>query len=150
MKHSKKIIFLTALLTGGTLAGATLSGCGGNGGGNNGGGNNGGGTSSVLPDDAQRSDAGLHISISPHPITTSAQISFTLPELPPGASVRIELLDLAGQVVATLALDESPAAGPHTVVWDATANGAYMPSGTYLLRFTIGEEIQTRLVIVQR
>lgn len=123
---------------------------GGNGGGNNGGGNNGGGTSSALPDDAQRSDAGLHISISPHPITTSAQISFTLPELPQGASVRIELLDLAGQVVATLALDESPAAGPHTVVWDATANGAYLPSGAYLLRFTIGEEIQTRLVIVQR
>ena len=37
MKHSKKIVFLTALLTGGTLAGATLSGCGGNGGGNSGG-----------------------------------------------------------------------------------------------------------------
>lgn len=123
---------------------------GNNGGGNNGGGNNGGGTSSALPDDAQRSSAGLQISITPHPIITSARISFTLPPLPPGASVRIELLDLAGQVVATLPCDEPPFAGLHTIFWDATANGTYLPSGAYLLRLTIGEETQTRVIIVQR
>lgn len=126
------------------------NGGGNNGGGNNGGGNNGGGTPSALPDDAQRSDGGLKVSITPHPIVTSARISVTLPEFLPGTPIRIEVLDVTGQVVAILAFDGTPFYGLHTVTWDGTANGSYLPNGAYLLRCTVGEETQTRIIIVQR
>ncbi|HSH00429.1 MAG TPA: flagellar hook assembly protein FlgD [candidate division Zixibacteria bacterium] len=59
------------------------------------------------------------------------KIAFELPE--PAASVSIQILDRAGNVVRTLDRQDVPA-GHNSIVWDGKdENGERMPEGTYTL-----------------
>ncbi|MBI5058726.1 VCBS repeat-containing protein [candidate division KSB1 bacterium] len=68
------------------------------------------------------------ISNAPNPFNPSTRISFNLPA---AGQVRLNVFDLTGRNVATLA-DEVFAAGEHTLNFEAGA----LPSGTYLVRLT--------------
>jgi len=65
----------------------------------------------------------------PNPFNPSTRIPFTLPQ---AGLVRIDIYNSVGQTVATI-LNEQKAAGPHTVTFDASFNGA-LASGVYYYR----------------
>ncbi len=68
------------------------------------------------------------------------QISFDLPD---SGEVTVEIVDYAGQFVATL-IDSTVAGGSYSVVWDATdADGDYVPSGMYYARITLADQETT-------
>jgi hypothetical protein len=72
----------------------------------------------------------------PNPFNTTTGISF---ELPAAGDVRLDVYNLAGQVVGSLA-DSYYDAGSHTVVWDASG----MASGVYFYRLTAGGKTFTK------
>jgi hypothetical protein len=76
----------------------------------------------------------------PNPFNPTTQISF---EIPQAAHVTLEVFNMAGQKVATLA-DENMTAGAHTVTWNASDNS----SGVYLYRLQAGNQIDSRKMIL--
>ncbi|MFQ6098088.1 MAG: FlgD immunoglobulin-like domain containing protein, partial [Armatimonadota bacterium] len=67
-----------------------------------------------------------------------AQISFNL-SVP--ASVRADIVNVAGRVIATLSSQGTVAAGRAYLTWDGTNKaGAIVPPGTYLVRVTAADE----------
>ncbi len=89
-----------------------------------------GGTSAILP-----TAFALHRS-QPNPARGTTVIAF---DLPVAHSVRLEVFDLLGRQVATLA-DGPFAAGSHTVEWDLLdPTGARVRPGVYVYRIAAGE-----------
>lgn len=84
---------------------------------------------------------GLHGNY-PNPFRTETTIQFTLPST---QLARLEVFDLLGRRVATLAA-EKRVAGFHEVVLD----GAGLPSGVYAIRLTAGGRISVRAVHLER
>jgi len=78
----------------------------------------------------------------PNPFNPATTISFDLPRR---SDVRLDVLNVLGQHVATL-IDAVLPAGAHTCEWDATDAA----SGTYLSRLTTGDFIETRKMILLR
>ncbi len=76
----------------------------------------------------------------PNPFNPTTEITFALPD---AAHVRLDVFNIVGQHVMTLA-DGSREAGIHTVVFDATA----IPSGVYFYRLTAGQFVGTRKMIL--
>jgi FlgD Ig-like domain len=77
----------------------------------------------------------------PNPFNPTTKIDYTLasPE-----RVRIDIINVMGQVVRTL-VDEQVGAGTNTVEWDATDdNGRQVASGMYFYRFKAGNLSQTK------
>jgi flagellar hook assembly protein FlgD len=69
---------------------------------------------------------------SPNPFRGSTEISFDAPQA--AAAARVEVLDVRGRRVATLA--SRPAiAGAHRAAWDGRdEGGAPLPAGVYFVR----------------
>jgi uncharacterized delta-60 repeat protein len=86
----------------------------------------------------------------PNPFNPSTTISFRLSTF---SEVRLEIYNLLGQKVRTL-VNESKAAGVHTVKWDgANDTGQPAASGVYLYRLVVGEasspsHVQTRKMLL--
>ena len=83
----------------------------------------------------------------PNPFSASTQLRYRL-----ASSQRVELdvLDVAGRVVATLASGEQEA-GVHEVSWSGrTTRGQRLPNGLYLVRIRLGPETFTHKVIVSQ
>ena len=79
----------------------------------------------------------------PNPFNSETVISFVLPT---AAQVRMEVFDILGRRVATLA-DGNFAGGRHSLTWD----GAYLAgSGLYFCRLTTPEVVQARKMILLR
>jgi len=72
----------------------------------------------------------------PNPFNPSTEISYSLKQ---AGEVRIEVLNILGQRVATL-FEGYLEAGDHSVSWDASAQA----SGVYLYRLTAGEFVETK------
>jgi hypothetical protein len=79
--------------------------------------------------------------VRPNPATRAPSVWFSLPAPQPA---RLELLDTAGRIVATRALD-GLAAGRHVLAFDV----APMP-GVYFLRLVQGAERRTTRVVFDR
>ena len=79
---------------------------------------------------------------APNPVRTRATLALALPAAGP---VRVDVFDLTGRRVATLA-DETRPAGASSVTFDATGLG----SGVYLVRLTAQGQTRTRAVSVVR
>ena len=64
--------------------------------------------------------------------------------------MRLDVYDLAGRLIRTLAADVR-SAGSHESVWDGRdASGRDVSSGTYLARMTFGGAVATmRMVLVR-
>ena len=72
----------------------------------------------------------------PNPFNPETTISYALPQ---GSKVRLAVYDLLGHEVAVL-VDASQPAGQHTVRFD----GGDLPSGSYVYRLQVGEEVVAR------
>ena len=72
----------------------------------------------------------------PNPFNPETTIRYALPQ---GGNVRLAVYDLLGQEVAVL-VDGSRPAGHHTVRFD----GDDLPSGSYVYRLQVGEEVVAR------
>ena len=72
----------------------------------------------------------------PNPFNASTAIKF---DLPAGAHVSIDIFNVLGQKIQTLA-DADYAAGSHSVIWNASG----VSSGLYFYRLTTGNQIVTR------
>ncbi len=79
----------------------------------------------------------------PNPITRETTLHFELPSVAP---VRIEVFDLTGRLMATVA-DRTFEAGRHDVRWDAA--GGRTPPGLYFARFTTpGHHAVQRIIVL--
>ena len=72
----------------------------------------------------------------PNPFNPETTISYALPQ---GSKMRLAVYDLLGHEVAVL-VDASQPAGQHTVRFD----GGDLPSGSYVYRLQVGEEVVAR------
>jgi len=85
--------------------------------------------------------------ILPNPVVSTAQISYTLPS---AGEARLQIFDLTGRVVNTLAEgDQVP--GLHTLIWNTDDhNGHLVPDGVYFYRLTTPEGSKVRSCVVMR
>ncbi len=85
--------------------------------------------------------------ILPNPITVSAQISYVLPA---AGEARLQIFDLSGRLVSTIA-DGEQAAGMHTVTWNGDDHsGQIVPDGIYFYRLTTPDGSLVRSCVVLR
>jgi hypothetical protein len=96
-------------------------------------------SNNVAVDEAPENTPWLY-AVSPNPVRRAARVAFALPS---SGRVRLEVFDLMGRSVATLA-DGSFAAGRHEVPW----NAATTRCGMYLLRLEALGETRTVKAIV--
>ena len=83
---------------------------------------------------------------APNPFTNSTKIAFYLPTL---TNVKLDVLDIYGNVVKTLA--DKSFNGWGDVDWNGTDNnGNKVSSGTYIFRLVAGDEVRTGKMTVVR
>lgn len=83
----------------------------------------------------------------PNPLTQNTTLRYTL-AVP--SSIRLNVYNLLGQHVATLAEGVRPP-GQHSIVWDGRdAAGRLLPNGLYLYRLTTGPSTHTRKMMIVR
>jgi flagellar hook assembly protein FlgD len=71
-------------------------------------------------------------------------------QLPAAAQVKLELFDLAGRRIATLAQGEL-GMGAHVRTWDGRdPSGARVPRGLVFARLTAGPEVRSARVWIER
>jgi hypothetical protein len=81
----------------------------------------------------------------PNPFESETRVGF---ELPVRTVVKLEVFDLMGRRVVTLA-NATYEPGRHSVSWDRHGNrGTRVPAGVYTCRFTAGEHQEQRQMIV--
>lgn len=84
---------------------------------------------------------------SPNPFNPAVELAFALAG---ETDVVVELFDLRGQRVRTLAPGRLPS-GDHAVTWDGRADdGAALPSGTYLARLRAGADARSLKLVLTR
>jgi hypothetical protein len=89
---------------------------------------------------AARPDRIRLIGARPNPFTAGTTVRFELPE---AASVRLQVFDVHGRRVVTLA-DTGRGAGVHEVHWDGRdAGNQTVASGVYFLRMQVGAHVTT-------
>ena len=76
----------------------------------------------------------------PNPFNPSTSISFSIPTR---THIRLQVINLLGQVIATLS-DEDKQPGTYSVTWGAATE----PSGIYFYRMTAGNFVQTKKAIL--
>ncbi len=85
------------------------------------------------------------VGAQPNPIRTQGRVAFTLPQ---ASHVKLELYDVTGRVVSTLA-DREFAAGPHDVAWSGRSDaGRALGAGVYWARLDVAGRSLTRRVVV--
>ncbi|MBN2861313.1 MAG: T9SS type A sorting domain-containing protein, partial [Sphaerochaetaceae bacterium] len=85
--------------------------------------------------------------VYPSPSMSSAVIPFSLAS---SGHARVDVYDVSGRIVTTLAAEEM-AAGQHSMVWDLTnGSGVPVPSGMYHVRIQSGDWTGTTRLIVAR
>jgi len=79
----------------------------------------------------------------PNPFNAGTVISFDLPK---AADVRLEVVNVAGQVVHEI--NRHYAAGSHQIEWDGTVGGRSVASGVYYYRLSAGEFTATKKMVL--
>jgi len=96
-----------------------------------------------------RSDKPQNIAIGayPNPFNANANIVWSSPV---NGNGKVEILDITGRVINTL-YNGFITSGSHTTVWDGTDNsGNPVPTGTYMCRVKVGDDIATsRITLVK-
>ncbi len=84
---------------------------------------------------------------APNPFSAQTAISFGLPV---SGNVRVNVFDMTGRLVTTIANEEMAAAN-HTIVWDGTdSNGLTVGAGVYFCRLeTAGQVLTQKMLKVQ-
>ncbi len=101
-----------------------------------------------LGDSAQTAPPRLHFGMpAPNPFRTTTTIDYALPE---AATVKIGIYDLHGRLVRQL-VDRAEGAGTGQARWDGNfEGGAPASSGIYWLRMELGDQLQTRKLLLVR
>ncbi|MFH1050429.1 MAG: FlgD immunoglobulin-like domain containing protein, partial [bacterium] len=82
---------------------------------------------------------------SPNPFSTTTTIKFSLPER---TFVRLDIVDIFGNTVVTLAEEDLPA-GLHSLTWNGyNSNGKKAGAGTYIYRLRTSSEILVGKLII--
>ncbi len=91
--------------------------------------------------------AGFDLGALPNPLRDATTIRFALPK---GAVVRLEIYDLAGRRVRSLA-DGVRRAGAGEVVWNGRDdNGSRVAGGVYFARLAVGGRVATtKLTVIE-
>jgi hypothetical protein len=90
-------------------------------------------------------EGGLRIQFHPNPAKGRMKIAFSLPQ---GREVALNLYDLTGRGIRTLAVGWREA-GEHEVSWDGrTQDGGKAWAGVYFLKLQAGGECETRRVVL--
>jgi hypothetical protein len=92
----------------------------------------------------RRDQLRLEVRVSPNPVRSTADIQFTLPE---PMSARVELHDLTGRVLITLA-EVNMAQDSNTVRWDQGNAGQHLTPGLYLCTVSAGDQTAVTPVLV--
>ena len=86
---------------------------------------------------------GNPLTVSPNPGRARAQVEYTVAR---AGRVRVELLDISGRVVETLA-DRMHSPG-HYAVWSGATRRARLAPGLYLVRMTAPDQVTTRKLVM--
>lgn len=99
-----------------------------------------------VEDDAPRFELAL-AGARPNPVRGGASVHFTLPH---AMHARLDVLDVAGRRVASLA-DGTLEAGEHALAWPGRdARGRGLPAGIYLVRLeAIGRALTRRVAVIE-
>jgi len=82
---------------------------------------------------------------APNPFRGVTAVDFALPD---ARHVRVDIFDVAGRLVRTLASTELPA-GVHRVHWDGmNRHGARSASGLYFVRFVAGSDTRSQRIVL--
>ncbi len=84
----------------------------------------------------------IELMTAPNPFNSVCNVEFTLRE---NNDVTIDVLNITGQLVETLH-NGSLSVGKHHFVW----TGNNHPSGIYLIRLTIGDQVVTKRAVLLR
>jgi hypothetical protein len=83
----------------------------------------------------------------PNPFNPTTVISFALPR---SSDVRIDLYDITGRLVRTLA-DETMAAGNHTITFDGrSSSGNQLATGVYFYRMQANGFVATKKMLLMK
>ena len=83
----------------------------------------------------------------PNPFNPTTEIGYALPQ---ASAVRLEIVNVLGQVVRTL-VDEFQAAGSHKAIWDGRdGNHQEVSSGVYFYRIAAGEYAETKKMVLMK
>jgi flagellar hook assembly protein FlgD len=86
-------------------------------------------------------------SVYPSPAMSSATIPFSLAS---SGTARVDVYDVTGRIVTTLAVEEMTA-GQHSLVWNLEdRSGTAIPSGVYHVRIVTAEWTGTTNLVVTR
>ena len=86
-------------------------------------------------------------SVSPNPFSSSTSVVFQSPGL---SSMTFQVFDVAGRLVRTQSIGNSPA-GRHTIAWDGRdSQGAELTSGVYFIRLRGAEQQASAKVVLVR
>jgi flagellar hook assembly protein FlgD len=83
----------------------------------------------------------------PNPFNPSTEISFSLPTT---SHVKLEVLNIMGQVVKTI-VDRAMPAGTHTVIWNGeSSTGEVVGSGVYFYRIEAGNYVDAKKMLLMK
>ena len=99
-------------------------------------------TSTAAEDEAAIPDAFDLSAPYPNPFSTTTHITYRLPQT---GLVRLQVFDMLGRLVATLA-EGQQAAGTHAAQWDGVAMG----SGAYFIRLSYADQVAGKMVLLAR
>ena len=86
-------------------------------------------------------------SVSPNPFSSSTSVVFQSPGL---SSMTFQVFDIAGRLVRTQSIGNSPA-GRHTITWDGRdSQGAELGSGVYFIRLRGAEQQASAKAVLVR
>jgi len=77
------------------------------------------------------------LTVGQNPVRAGTEFRYSVPQ---EGRVRLELLDVSGRIVRTLA-DQSQPAGRYAVAWDGTARGGRLSPGLYFVRLTTPDRV---------
>jgi hypothetical protein len=87
----------------------------------------------------------------PNPFNPETNIEFSVDGLADGSQmqdVRLDVFNILGQTVKTL-IDQPMPPGKHHIVWDASStDGQRVATGIYLYRLIVGQEYQTKKMLL--
>lgn len=87
---------------------------------------------------------GAHLGAAPNPFAGSTKISFTLAR---EGSARLQVFDIGGRSVRGLFSGRHLSTGAHSIEWDGRDDsGRLLPAGTYWIRLTLPDGVETRKI----
>ncbi len=104
-------------------------------------------TAEVINENPAVESSATFATIAPNPISSTARIAFTLPDVGHAA---LDIMDVQGRRIARL-VDGELGAATHAYTWNTRDEmGRPVPSGVYFVRLVTGSACATRRIVIRR